>query len=320
MVWTPRHRRTTAFRRVAECPGDSGGAREYGVQPVSAVVTPLGVRDGDPDAVATLIQRRGAAVLGYCEEVAAPGEAVAAASESFGGFRDAVASAPDVASFDAEGELVRSTRFAAANRAPQTGRGAPMVPTLLAARAEGELGPDDEERLTRLLGRSSEARTSADRMRRGEAAYTDPAAALPPRAAGPMVAALAAGAAIPATLHILGDGLGWGPEQVGDAIAAAGVTQAPQPEPRERELVAAFAPAAAGGAAAAAAGAAAAGAAPPQEPTAAPPAEDDDGRRRKGGLIVGGLIGAAALAAAVLALAGVFSSDEPNTVANDPPA
>ena len=84
-------------------------------------------------------------------------------------------------------------------------------------------------------------------MRRGEAAYTDPAAALPPRAAGPMVAALAAGAAIPATLHILGDGLGWGPEQVGDAIAAAGVTPAPEPEPepRERELVASFAPAAA---------------------------------------------------------------------------
>ena len=80
---------------------------------------------------------------------------------------------------------MRATRFAAANRAPQTGRGAPMVPTLLAARAEGELGPDDEERLTRLLGRSSEARTSADRMRRGEAAYTDPAAALPPRGGRP---------------------------------------------------------------------------------------------------------------------------------------
>src|SRR4051794_20901629 len=224
MVWSPQHRRTTAFRGVAECPGDSGGLREYGVHPVSAAVTPLGVRDGDPDAVAALIRRRGAAVLGYCEEVAAPGESVAAASEALGGFRDAVAGAPDVASFDAEGQLVRATRFAAANRAPQTGRGAPMVPTLLAARAEGDLGPDDEERLTRLLARSNEARTSADRMRRGEAAYTDPAAALPPRAAGPMVAALAAGAAIPATLHILGDGLGWGPEQVGDAIAAAGVS------------------------------------------------------------------------------------------------
>ena len=195
---------------------------------MSAAVTPLGVRDGDPDAVAALIRRRGAAVLGYCEEVAAPGAAVPAASEAFGSFRDSVADAPDVRSFDAEGELVRATRFAAANHAPQAGRGTPMVPTLLAARAEGDLGPEDEERLTRLLGRSSEARTSADRMRRGEAAYTDPAAALPPRAAGPMVAALATGAAIPATLKILGDGLGWGPEQVDDAVAAAGVTTAPK--------------------------------------------------------------------------------------------
>ena len=71
---------------------------------------PLGVRDGDPDAVAALIRRRGAAVLGYCEEVAAPGAAVPAASEAFGSFRDSVADAPDVRSFDAEGELVRGTR------------------------------------------------------------------------------------------------------------------------------------------------------------------------------------------------------------------
>src|SRR4051794_32007296 len=272
MVWSPQHRRTTAFRGVAECPGDSGGLREYGVHPVSAAVTPLGVRDGDPDAVAALIRRRGAAVLGYCEEVAAPGESVAAASEALGGFRDAVAGAPDVASFDAEGQLVRATRFAAANRAPQTGRGAPMVPTLLAARAEGDLGPDDEERLTRLLARSSEARTSADRRRRGEAAYTHPAAALPPRAAGPMRAALAAGgprrgggrgvpargagAAIPATLHVPGDGLGGGPDKGGAATAAAGVSPGPNPDrvpsPRESDAVASFAPAAAGGAAAAA--------------------------------------------------------------------
>ena len=85
---------------------------------MSAAVTPLGVRDGDPDAVAALVRRRGAAVLGYCEEVAAPGEAVEAASEAFGKFRDAVAKAPDVEAFDAEGELVRATRFAAANHAP----------------------------------------------------------------------------------------------------------------------------------------------------------------------------------------------------------
>src|SRR6476619_3773095 len=110
MVWTARHRRTTAFRRVAECPGDSRAAREYGVQPVSAAVTPLGVRDGDPDAVAALIRRRGAAVLGYCEEVAAPGAAVDAASEAFADFRSAVAGAPDISELDAEGELVRAVR------------------------------------------------------------------------------------------------------------------------------------------------------------------------------------------------------------------
>ena len=65
----------------------------------------FGVRDGDPDAVAALVQRRGAAVLAYCDEVAAPGEAVDAAAEAFGSFRASVADADDVRSVDPEGQL-----------------------------------------------------------------------------------------------------------------------------------------------------------------------------------------------------------------------
>jgi hypothetical protein len=43
-------------------------------------VTPVGVRDGDPDALAGLCDRRGPAVLAYCEVVAgAQAAAVAAA-------------------------------------------------------------------------------------------------------------------------------------------------------------------------------------------------------------------------------------------------
>jgi hypothetical protein len=199
-------------------------------------VTPLGVRDGDPEVVAALVHRRGAAVLAYCEEVAAPGEGVAAAADSFARFRETVGVAPDAGSLDAEGELVRAMRFAAADRAADpegdgtvlrraAGRGetSRLAPTLLAARAEGDLGPEDEERLERLLARSGEARRAADRMRRAEASYTDPAAALPPRAAGAIVGALLAPPAvggIAETLRLLGHELGWGPEQVQDAVAA----------------------------------------------------------------------------------------------------
>ncbi|MEA2179010.1 MAG: hypothetical protein QOG77_2307, partial [Solirubrobacteraceae bacterium] len=88
-------------------------------------------------------------MLGYCEEVAAPGEGVGAAADAFARFRAAVASAPDAGALHAERELVRAMRFAAAERAPgpdgelrrAAGRGetSRMAPNLLAARAEGDL-------------------------------------------------------------------------------------------------------------------------------------------------------------------------------------
>jgi hypothetical protein len=305
---------------------------------VTAAVTPLGVRDGDPDAVAALVRRRGGAVLGYCEEVAAPGEALQAAADAFTRFRAAVATAPEAAALDAERELVRAMRFAAAERAPRadgdagslrrasgrsdTGR---LVPTLLAARAEGDLGPEDEERLTRLLARSGDARGAAERMRRGETAYTDHATELAPHAAGPIVAALLTAPArgtVPDTIGRLGAGLGWSDAQVREAIAASGApggespTQQDTPRP-ERDLVAAVAPA--GGAAvaapaavggAAAAGTAAAGATPPE-------------RRRRRVLLAAGLaVLAALLAVAVLAIAGVFGGDDETagTAGNRSPA
>src|SRR3954452_20928769 len=84
----------------------------------TAVVTPSGVRDGDPPTLAALAERRGRAVLAYCERVCAPGDAVAAASEALARFRRSVAGTGDPVSLDPEQALLRATRYAAAAHAP----------------------------------------------------------------------------------------------------------------------------------------------------------------------------------------------------------
>src|SRR5687768_8007389 len=84
----------------------------------TAAVTPQGVRDGDPVVLAALTERRGAAVLAYCEHVA-PGVAPAAAADAFARFRRDVVEARDPLALDPEAALLRATRLAAAARAPR---------------------------------------------------------------------------------------------------------------------------------------------------------------------------------------------------------
>src|SRR5213592_4994079 len=115
----------------------------------TAAVTAQGIRDGDRVALGALVARRGAAVLAYCERVAAPGRALEAAGEAFARFRREVVAAPEPRALDPEALLLRGTRRAAAARAPRPAeargtlaarRGATcaLVPELLAARAEGD--------------------------------------------------------------------------------------------------------------------------------------------------------------------------------------
>ncbi len=171
-----------------------------------SLVTPEGVRDGDPAALRGLTTRRGAAVLGYAEQVAQPGRAVDAAAEAFAQFRRAVVAADDPYDVDPERTLLRGTRFAAAAVAPRalplrvrlrgSGQGpsaCELVPELLAARAEDELSAADGERLRRHLTRCASCAAAEARFRSGERAYREASDAPP--------VAFAARAIMEALLH-----------------------------------------------------------------------------------------------------------------------
>ncbi|HWV84088.1 MAG TPA: hypothetical protein VNZ62_01475 [Capillimicrobium sp.] len=171
----------------------------------ASIVTPEGVRDGDPAALSGLTMRRGAAVLAYAEQVTAPGRAVEAAADAFARFRRAVVEAADPRHVDPERTLLRTTRYAAAVRAPRDvalrarlrGGDGPspceLVPELLAARAERDLGDADQQRLARHLARCAPCRGAEARFRAGERAYRDAPADVPtPFASRAIMAALLA--------------------------------------------------------------------------------------------------------------------------------
>ncbi len=169
-------------------------------------VTPAGIRAGDRATGEELCARRGAAVLAYCERVAAPGAAVTAAAEGFARFRSAVIATPDSQGVDPEVLLLSATRHAAARHAPRPAlarvaaqlgarRRGPqtcaLVPELLAARAEGALSDADRLRLSRHVQRCGTCQATQSRFGAAEAAYRSPPDAAPDaRATAMIVAAL----------------------------------------------------------------------------------------------------------------------------------
>ncbi len=182
-----------------------------------ALVTPTGIRDGDAGAFAALVERRGNAVLAYCEAVCPPGLAARAAAEAFARFRGAVAAAEDPGTLVPETLLLGATRHAAASltepppaaatRARLRRRGTQggasetctLVPGLLAARAQRALGPADQERLAQHLERHDACRGLAADQQRAEAAYAaPPQRTVPIGALSEIMAALATAAPITA--------------------------------------------------------------------------------------------------------------------------
>jgi hypothetical protein len=150
-------------------------------------VTPQGVRAGDPAALQALVDRRGPAVIAFCTQVCGPQAADRAAAEAFARFRAAVRDAHDLKSLDPEALLRGATRHAAASMARQPSGPPPHgklrsrgtetcvhVPTMLAARANGALGPADLERIARHLDRCERCNALAEIFRRAELAYQDP--------------------------------------------------------------------------------------------------------------------------------------------------
>jgi hypothetical protein len=150
-------------------------------------VTPQGVRAGDPAALQALVDRRGPAVIAFCTQVCGPQAADRAAAEAFARFRAAVRDAQDLKSLEPEALLRGATRHAAASMARQPSGPPPHgklrsrgtetcvhVPTMLAARANGALGPADLERIARHLDRCERCNALAEIFRRAELAYQDP--------------------------------------------------------------------------------------------------------------------------------------------------
>jgi hypothetical protein len=164
----------------------------------ASVVTPSGVRDGDPDALAGLCERRGPAVLAYCRIVAGDSAAAAAAAEAFARFRAAVVAAEDPASLKPEALLVSATRHAAAHHAIVVASGlCAEVPVLLAGRADRSISPANVELLEGHLDACWTCRAPVARFEAAERAYRDPPDdAVPPDAAKVIVAALAAAAPV----------------------------------------------------------------------------------------------------------------------------
>jgi hypothetical protein len=150
-------------------------------------VTPQGVRAGDPTALQALVDRRGPAVIAFCTQVCGPQAADRAAAEAFARFRAAVRDAQDLKNLEPEALLRGATRHAAASMARQPSGPPPHgklrsrgtetcvhVPTMLAARANGALGPADLERIARHLDRCERCNALAEIFRRAELAYQDP--------------------------------------------------------------------------------------------------------------------------------------------------
>jgi hypothetical protein len=165
---------------------------------VATAVTPTGVRDGDPEALAGLCAARGDAVLSYCEKVAGNEAAATAAAEAFGRFRAAVVATADLTALNPEEVLVNATRHAAADHASVQAAGVcGEVPALLAARADRSISLGDLERLDSHLESCWACRAPVARFKAAERAYRDPPGEpVAPDVVGAIIAALAAAAPV----------------------------------------------------------------------------------------------------------------------------
>ena len=159
-----------------------------------AAVTPSGVREGDPAALAALCTVRGPSVLAYCRQVAGDSEAGSAAADAFARFRKAVVEAGDTTAVNPEALLISATRTSAAQQAHVVAPGhCAAVPRLLAERADKTLPDADLARLEAHLAECWACRAPVARFKAAERAYLDPPEPkLDPAVAEQILAALVA--------------------------------------------------------------------------------------------------------------------------------
>ncbi|MEY2440811.1 MAG: hypothetical protein QOJ46_237 [bacterium] len=194
-------------------------------------MTPTGVRDGDPDALAGLCDVRGPAVFAYCEVVAGRGErAAAAAAAAFGSFRAGVVATGDLGTLNPEALLISATRHSAARYASADAPEACVrVPGLLAARADRSITLADQDWLTEHLESCWTCRAPVARFEVADKAYrAPPDTPLAAEVKAAMVAAMTAAAPIrretAETPALAGDGV-----QTGYAAPAAPATNGNSP-------------------------------------------------------------------------------------------
>jgi len=183
---------------------DEIAARPVAILPrvgASAEVTPEGVRRGDPDALAALCDRRGAAVLSYAEHVA-PGAAGPVAAAAFSGFRATVAAQDEHAAIDPDALLLKAARRAAASRELRVGP-TPVPGCITAADLVGwieeTLPRDEQEDFEEHVAGCTACVAQVARFEAAERAYEQPPdAPLPASIARLVVGALVTAAPVTA--------------------------------------------------------------------------------------------------------------------------
>lgn len=175
----------------------------------SATIDHAGISAGRADALENLVQARGDSVIAYVLELAAEGEAGRAGAEAMARFRAAITTLGANSRVETDVLLLAATRHAAAAAADldRLWRGARIqerdpncdrMPTMLAARAVGQLNAADLERVARHLWRCEGCRLVEAAFARAEAAYREPTFDPEPHESDMMIAALQGAAPITA--------------------------------------------------------------------------------------------------------------------------
>ena len=171
-----------------------------------SAITQGKLRDGEPDALAALCQRRGPAVFAYCAQVAGREHAVAATGDAFARFRAAVAAPRELTPSEAEALLRTVTRRAATARGVDPGArlpepGADRCGTrehwLLSYVEDDEFTDDERAQIAAHISGCPACRHVLHRIREGEQAYDEPPSqSLPLRVVDAAVGGLVSGSPV----------------------------------------------------------------------------------------------------------------------------
>jgi hypothetical protein len=176
----------------------------------SATIDHPGIVAGRADALAGLVAARGDSVIAYVLELSGEDTAGLAAAEAMARFRAAITTLGSSSRVETDTLLLAATRHAAAAaadldrlwrsaRIQERDPNCERMPTMLAARAVGQINAADMERVARHLWRCEGCRLVEAAFSRAEAAYREPMVDPEPHETDMMIAALQSAAPITAT-------------------------------------------------------------------------------------------------------------------------